>query len=143
MAHTLIASDRVEGTPVCGPNGQKIGVIERLMIDKLSGKVAYAVLTFGGFLHFGAKHFPVPWAALSYNVVRKAYEIEITNELLGSAPFYIGDQDSIGAIGPGKVPSAKSTVPPIIGSEDHSGRGLASYTRKSRNCLGCRFCVLL
>ena len=68
MAHNLIASDRVEGTAVCRPGGKKIGVIRRLMIDKVSGKVAYAVLTFGGFLHFG----PVPWAALNYNAVLQA-----------------------------------------------------------------------
>jgi hypothetical protein len=47
MAHNLIASDRVEGTPVCRPTGEQIGVIQRLMIDKLSGQIAYAVLSFG------------------------------------------------------------------------------------------------
>ena len=51
--HSLIASDRVEGTPVRRTNGEKIGTIERLMIDKLSGNVAYAVLSFGGFLGIG------------------------------------------------------------------------------------------
>jgi PRC-barrel domain len=55
MAHNLIASDRVEGTPVCRPTGEQIGVIQRLMIDKLSGQIAYAVLSFGGFLGFGQK----------------------------------------------------------------------------------------
>jgi len=87
MAHNLIASDRVEGTTVCRPGGKKIGVIRRLMIDKVSGKVAYAVLTFGGFLHFG----PVPWAALSYNAVLQAYEVDITDEQLHDAPLYVGD----------------------------------------------------
>jgi hypothetical protein len=91
MAHNLIASDRVEGTAICRPGGDKIGVVQRLMIDKISGKVAYAVLTFGGFLHFGEKHFPVPWAALSYNAVRQAYEIDITDAQLRDAPFYVGD----------------------------------------------------
>ena len=51
--HTLIASDRVEGTAVRRPKGDKIGSVERLMIDKVSGKVAYAVLSFGGFLGIG------------------------------------------------------------------------------------------
>jgi len=60
MAHNLIASDRIEGTSVCRPRGEKIGEIQRLMIDKISGKVAYAVLSFGGFLGFAQKHFPVP-----------------------------------------------------------------------------------
>jgi len=65
--HTLIASDRVEGTPVRRSDGEKIGTIERLMIDKLSGNVAYAVLSFGGFLGMGQKHTPVPWARLTYD----------------------------------------------------------------------------
>jgi hypothetical protein len=56
--HSLIASDRVEGTPVRRTGGEKIGTIERLMIDKISGNVAYAVLSFGGFLGMGQKHFP-------------------------------------------------------------------------------------
>ena len=51
--HQLIASDRVEGTAVRRPNGDKIGHIERLMIDKISGKVSYAILSFGGFLGMG------------------------------------------------------------------------------------------
>jgi hypothetical protein len=93
MRYNLIASDRVEGTAVCRPGGEKIGVIQRLMIDKVSGKVAYAVLTFGGFLHFGAKYFPVPWAALAYNAVLKAYELDITDEQLCNAPFYVDDQE--------------------------------------------------
>src|ERR1041385_6730337 len=54
--HALIASDRVEGTDVRRVNGEKIGRIERVMIDKISGNVAYAVLTFGGLLRFGEKH---------------------------------------------------------------------------------------
>ena len=65
--HQLIASDRVEGTAVRRPNGDKIGHIERLMIDKISGKVSYAILGFGGFLGMGTNLLPLPWARLSYN----------------------------------------------------------------------------
>ena len=53
MAHSLIAADKVDGTAVYGTDEQKIGSIEHVMIDKLSGKVAYAVLSFGGFLGVG------------------------------------------------------------------------------------------
>ena len=49
----LIGSDKVDGTAVYGADGNKIGSIQRVMIDKLSGKVAYAVLSFGGFLGMG------------------------------------------------------------------------------------------
>ena len=75
MTYDLIASDRVEGTTVRRPSGEKIGVVQRLMIEKASGRVAYAVLTFGGFLRLGQKHISLPWAALRYNVLRDAYEV--------------------------------------------------------------------
>ena len=75
MTHKLVPSDRVEGMPVFLPYGEKIGTIERLMIDKTTGQIAYAVLKFGGFLGVGAKHFPVLWQALKYNPQRKSFEI--------------------------------------------------------------------
>ncbi|TXL76754.1 PRC-barrel domain containing protein [Vineibacter terrae] len=88
MAHSLIASDRVEGTPVCRPTGEKIGEIQRLMIDKVSGNVAYAVLSFGGFLGFAQKHIPIPWASLKYNLQSGAYELDVTEDQLRAAPSY-------------------------------------------------------
>lgn len=91
--HNLIASDRVEGTPVRRPGGDKIGKIERVMIDKISGKVAYAVLSFGGFLGLGEKHLPIPWERLKYNPDLENYEIEITDQELKSAPSHEANQD--------------------------------------------------
>jgi hypothetical protein len=70
------------------PTGEQIGVIQRLMIDKLSGQIAYAVLSFGGFLGFGQKHFPVPWRSLKYNPKHGAYEFEVTEEQLRAAPSF-------------------------------------------------------
>jgi PRC-barrel domain len=78
--HSLIASDRVEGAPVRRSTGEKVGTIQRLMIDKLSGNVAYAVLSFGGFLGLGEKHLPVPWARLKYSPELEAYEVNLTDE---------------------------------------------------------------
>jgi hypothetical protein len=57
---TLIGSDKVEGTAVYGADEKKIGKIERVMLDKASGKVAYAVLSFGGFLGMGEDYYPTP-----------------------------------------------------------------------------------
>jgi hypothetical protein len=91
--HNLIASDRIEGTAVRRANGEKIGKIERLMLDKISGKVAYAVLSFGGFLGIGNKHLPVPWPRLAYNQKLDAYEIDITDDELRQAPAYEEDED--------------------------------------------------
>jgi PRC-barrel domain len=58
---SLIGSDKVEGTAVYGADDQKIGSIQRIMIDKISGKVAYAVTSFGGFLGIGEDYYPLPW----------------------------------------------------------------------------------
>ena len=86
QSHSLIASDRVEGTPVRRSSGEKIGTIERLMIDKVSGSVAYAVLSFGGFLGIGQKHAPIPWARLAYERALGAYHLDLTDEELSRAP---------------------------------------------------------
>ena len=86
--HSLIASDKVEGTAVYGPDGDKIGSIENVMIDKLSGRVAYAVLTFGGFLGMGNDYYPLPWATLKYDENLGGYRVNITRDQLESAPKY-------------------------------------------------------
>jgi PRC-barrel domain len=64
---SLIGSDKVEGTNVYGADGEKVGYIERVMIDKISGKVSYAVLSFGGLLGIGDDQYPLPWQALKYD----------------------------------------------------------------------------
>ncbi len=92
-SHSLIASDRVEGTAVRRLNGDKIGHIERLMIDKVSGKVSYAILSFGGFLGMGANLLPLPWARLSYNRDIEAYQLDITDDELRRAPSFLADKD--------------------------------------------------
>src|ERR1700680_2043301 len=73
---SLIGSDKVEGTAVYGANDTKIGSIERVMIDKMSGKVSYAVLSFGGFLGIGDDHYPLPWQSLKYDTSLGGYPFE-------------------------------------------------------------------
>jgi PRC-barrel domain protein len=89
----LIGSDKVEGTNVYRSNGEKIGSIERVMIDKLSGKVAYAVMSFGGFLGIGHDHYPIPWSLLKYNPRLEGYEVNITEQQLTGAPKYGRDDN--------------------------------------------------
>jgi len=91
--HSLVASDRVEGTPVRRPNGEKVGTIQRLMIDKLSGNVAYAVLSFGGFIGIGQKHLPFPWERLKYDPDEVAYQLDLSDEELSRAPAYEADEE--------------------------------------------------
>src|SRR5437868_3935617 len=64
---SLIGSDKVDGTAVYGSDQKRIGSIQRIMIDKISGKVAYAVMSFGGFLGIGEDYYPVPWPTLKYD----------------------------------------------------------------------------
>src|SRR6267143_3342103 len=85
---SLIASDKVEGTPVRRSNGDKVGTIEGVMIDKRSGKVAYAVMSFGGFLGMGEDYYPLPWSLLTYNPALGGYEINVTEQQLKNAPKY-------------------------------------------------------
>lgn len=84
--HELISSRRVEGTPVCNLEREKLGTIHSVMIDKRSGQVAYAVLSFGGLLGIGAQVHPVPWQMLSYDLDREAYVVDFTREQLENAP---------------------------------------------------------
>jgi sporulation protein YlmC with PRC-barrel domain len=91
--HRFVASDRVEGTLVRRSDGTKIGTIERLMIDKVSGKVAYAVLGFGGFMGVGVKHLPIPWDRMKYAVAQDAFEISLSDEELSRAPLFEGDEE--------------------------------------------------
>lgn len=89
----LIASDKVEGTRVYGADGERIGSIERLIIGKRSGQVAYAVLGFGGFLGIGEDHYPIPWAKLSYDEDLGGYRTELTREQVEKAPKYRSDDE--------------------------------------------------
>ena len=89
---SLIGSDKVEGTAVYGADDQKIGSVQRVMIDKISGKVAYAVVSFGGFLGMGEKLFAVPWSALTLDTQNKRFTLNVEKDRLESAPGF--DQDS-------------------------------------------------
>ena len=84
----LIGSDKVEGTAVYRSNGDRVGSIERVMLDKLGGKVAYAVMSFGGFLGIGDDYYPVPWSLLTYNERLGGYEVNISDEQLKGAPKF-------------------------------------------------------
>jgi PRC-barrel domain len=89
----LIASDKVEGTEVYRSTGDHIGEIERVMIDKRSGKVAYAVMSFGGFLGMGEDFYPLPWSLLTYNERLGGYEVNISEEQLKGAPKFREDEE--------------------------------------------------
>ena len=85
---SLIGSDKVEGTAVYRSNGDKVGTVQRVMIDKISGKVAYAVMSFGGFMGIGQDYYPLPWNLLTYNPQLEGYKVNIGEEQLKRAPKY-------------------------------------------------------
>src|SRR5688572_7543740 len=90
--HRLISSRRVEGTPVYNRSEQRLGAIHSVMIDKKTGQVAYAVLSFGGIFGLGEQVHPVPWEVLNYDVDLDAYVVDLTREQLEGAPSLRLDQ---------------------------------------------------
>jgi len=84
----LISSDKVEGTAVYNGAGEKLGSIYNLMIDKRSGHVAYAVMSFGGFLGMGSEYHPLPWDQLTYDPSKGGYVMHLNREQLEGAPVY-------------------------------------------------------
>lgn len=88
---SLISSEDVRGTAVYGADGSHIGSVDHLMIDKVSGHVNYAVISFGGFLGLGHSHYPVPWRALTYSNELGGYRTNVTESQLRDAPEFSDD----------------------------------------------------
>lgn len=86
LDHPLVPAGRVNGSDVYNQANEKIGRIDDIAIDKRSGKVAYAILSFGGLLGMGEKHQPLPWSALTYDTAKGGYVVDVTAELLRLAP---------------------------------------------------------
>jgi hypothetical protein len=89
----LIASNRVEGTAVYDRQGEKLGRIENFMVDKVSGKSEYAVMSFGGFLGIGDDHHPIPWSKLTYDPDKGGYVVDLDREQLTGGPKYSANEE--------------------------------------------------
>ncbi|WP_097092014.1 PRC-barrel domain-containing protein [Novosphingobium sp. Chol11] len=87
----LIASDRVEGTAVYNRQGERLGHISNFMVEKRSGQVRYALLSFGGFLGLGNDHYPIPWSMLNYDTDKGGYVVDLSKDMLESAPRHTPD----------------------------------------------------
>lgn len=90
--NTLIAADKVQGTAVYDASGERLGTIDSLMLNKRSGKVAYAVMSFGGFLGIGERYHPLPWDKLTYDTDKGGYNIGYTQDELRAGPTYSRDE---------------------------------------------------
>src|SRR6202035_646600 len=84
----LIAANQVQGTTVYSTELEELGSIQDVMIDKASGRIAYAVLSFGGFLGIGDEYYPLPWEKLKYNKELGGYVVDIDRTTLEGAPSY-------------------------------------------------------
>ena len=91
----LIAADQVEGTSIYNAKGESLGSIEDVMIDKVSGRIAYAIAGFGGFLGIGNRHYPLPWDKLKYDTRMGGYVVDLDRRVLEGAPSY-SDTETVG-----------------------------------------------
>jgi hypothetical protein len=90
---SLIAADKVQGTSVYNAAGENLGSIHDLMIDKKSGNVAYAIMSFGGFLGIGNDFHPLPWSVLRYDPTLGGYVVNLDRRQLEGAPSYAEDAE--------------------------------------------------
>ena len=89
----LIASDQVEGTAVYNTQAERLGSVYNFMVDKRSGQVEYAVMSFGGFLGIGDDYYPLPWKALKYDTTLGGYVVDLDKDRLQQAPHYARASD--------------------------------------------------
>ena len=91
----LIASNKVEGTAVYDRSGNRLGSVYNFMVDKRSGQVAYAVMSFGGFLGIGDSYHPLPWKTLTYDTGLGGYVVDLDKNRLEKAPSYRASDDPV------------------------------------------------
>jgi sporulation protein YlmC with PRC-barrel domain len=87
----VMAADTLEGDDVLSPDGDKLAKLEKVMLDVESGRIAYAVLSSGGFLGIGDKLLAVPWRALTLDADRECFILDVSKEQLEQAPGFDKD----------------------------------------------------
>jgi len=86
--HRLISSEKVDGTEVYNRNGDHLGTVDHMMIDKFTGHVEYVLMSFGGFLGIGESYHPLPWKVLTYDTNMGGYVIDADRSRLERAPRF-------------------------------------------------------
>jgi len=89
---SLMGANTLLGNDVYNADGEDLGDIKEFMLDMASGRVAYAVLSFGGILGMGDKLFAVPWAALKLDTVNKRFTLNVPKASLKDAPGFNQDR---------------------------------------------------
>ncbi len=72
---------------------KKLGTVDDIMLDKVSGKAIYAIMSFGGFLGIGEKYHPLPWSTLKYDESKGGYVVNLDKRILENAPTYDMNED--------------------------------------------------
>lgn len=86
--HPMILSSRVVGSPVYNREGDRLGHVDDLSIEKVSGRTIYAIMSFGGFLGIGERFHPVPWSLLDYDAGQGGFMVPLDKAALEGAPHY-------------------------------------------------------
>ncbi|MBZ0292733.1 MAG: PRC-barrel domain-containing protein [Anaerolineae bacterium] len=84
----VLSASTLMHTGVVNPKGESLGQIEEFMLDLDAGRVAYAVLSFGGFMGLGDKLFAIPWEMMQFDTDRERIILDITRERLENAPGF-------------------------------------------------------
>ena len=88
----LIAATKVDGVACYNRRAEHLGHVSDLMIDKQSGKVSYALMSFGGFLGIGESYHPLPWSMLRYDTEQGGFVVDVDTEKLKEAPHFGVDE---------------------------------------------------
>ena len=107
----LIASNKVEGTAVYNRQGERLGTVHNFMVDKRSGQVEYAVMSFGGFLGMGESYHPLPWKVLTYDTEQGGYVVDLDKNMLEKAPSHRSGEEPSFDRGYGREVSSYYDVP--------------------------------
>ena len=87
----IMSAESLEGDKVVNPDGEDLGEIEAIMLDVPNGRIAYAVLSFGGLLGMGEKLFAIPWEALILDADEKRFVLDVDKDQLKEAPGFDKD----------------------------------------------------
>ncbi len=127
---TLISADKVVGTAVYDAGGERLGTIDSIMLNKRSGKVAYAVMSFGGFLGIGERYHPLPWDVLTFDEAKGGYNIQHSADDMRKAPNYSRHEvDSFG--GDHRSREVDSYYGVNVGHQSSASGGAATTSRPS------------
>lgn len=110
----IMDATTLEGDTVVNSSGEDLGKVEAIMLDVVGGRIAYAVLSFGGFLGMGSKYFAIPWSAFTLDAGEKRFILGVSRDRLESAPGF--DKDHW-----------PSMVDPTWATEVHAYYGVTPY----------------